>query len=74
MIVLAVTQLGASGSAASISGMSALVGPSGGVLGNLVGAGLGHFLSLPRVFLTIAAAFGVASLLLWMRPLAAPCD
>jgi hypothetical protein len=54
--------------------MSALVGPSGGVLGNLVGAGLGHFLSLPRVFLTIAAAFGVASLLLWMRPLAAPCD
>jgi MFS family permease len=57
-----------------ISGMSALVGPSGGVLGNLVGAGLGHFLSLPRVFLSIAAAFGVASLLLWLRPLSAPRD
>lgn len=50
-----------------ISGMSALVGPSGGVLGNLVGAGLGHFLSLPRVFLSIAVAFGAASVLLWLR-------
>jgi MFS family permease len=50
-----------------ISGMSALVGPSGGVLGNLVGAALGHWLSLPHVFLTIAISFAAAALWLALR-------
>jgi predicted MFS family arabinose efflux permease len=50
-----------------ISGLSALVGPSGGVLGNLVGAALGHWLSLPHVFLVFALAFGGAAAWLAVR-------
>lgn len=51
-----------------VSGMSALVGPSGGVLGNLVGAGLNQWLSLPHVFLLLAAAFGIVAGLALLRP------
>lgn len=50
-----------------ISGLSALVGPSGGVFGNLLGGALGRSFGLPSIFLLLSAAFGVAAVLrLWL--------
>jgi predicted MFS family arabinose efflux permease len=47
-----------------ISGMSALVGPSGGIFGNLLGGMLGRWLSLSHIFVLMAAAFAAAAALL----------
>jgi hypothetical protein len=46
--------------------MSALVGPSGGVLGNLLGGWLSQCVGVPNVFLMIAAGFALASVASWL--------
>jgi predicted MFS family arabinose efflux permease len=53
-----------------VSGFNALVGPTGGVLGGLVGGNAAHWLGLQSVFLLAAAAFllGCGGLLLGRIP------
>jgi MFS family permease len=70
-------RLGARTGHGRISGMSALVGPSGGVLGNLLGGWLATWIGLPNVFLLIAAGFGLAASLSWLgvrQPHASPAS
>jgi predicted MFS family arabinose efflux permease len=45
-----------------VSGLNALVGPSGGVLGGLLGGSVGHWFGLQTVFLLGAGAFALAAL------------
>jgi predicted MFS family arabinose efflux permease len=47
-----------------VSGLSALVGPSGGVLGSLFGGLLGKWVGLPTTFTIAAACFGLGLLAL----------
>jgi hypothetical protein len=58
-------RLGARTGHGRISGMSALVGPSGGVLGNLVGGSLAKWVGLSQVFLLLASGFAVAAWVSW---------
>jgi predicted MFS family arabinose efflux permease len=46
------------------SGLNALAGPSGGVLGSLAGGVLGKWIGLETVFAIVGAAFGLAALVL----------
>jgi predicted MFS family arabinose efflux permease len=48
-----------------VAGLSALVGPSGGLLGSLLGGLLGRWVGLRSTFLIAGAAFGCG--LLWLR-------
>jgi MFS family permease len=57
-------RIGARQGHGKISGMSALVGPSGGLFGNLLGGWLGKWLSLPGAFFVLATGFAVAALLM----------
>jgi predicted MFS family arabinose efflux permease len=50
-----------------VSGLNALVGPSGGVLGGLLGGSLGHWLGLQSVFMIGAGFFVAAGVLLVCR-------
>lgn len=61
-------QIGKSTGYGKVSGLNALVGPSGGVLGGLLGGSVGHWLGLQSVFLLGAGFFLAASLLLARRP------
>jgi predicted MFS family arabinose efflux permease len=57
-------QLGARSGHGKASGLNALAGPSGGVLGSVVGGALGKWVGLANVFCIIGAGFGLAALLL----------
>lgn len=59
-------RLGARTGHGRISGISALVGPSGGVLGNLLGGSLAKWLGLSQVFLLVATGFAVAACVSWL--------
>ena len=50
-------QIGARTGYGRVSGFNALVGPTGSVLGNLLGGNAAHWLGLPGVFLLAAAPF-----------------
>jgi MFS family permease len=60
-------QLGQRAGYGKVSGLSALVGPSGGVLGSVFGGLLGKWVGLPTTFLIAAAGFGLGLLLLLLR-------
>jgi predicted MFS family arabinose efflux permease len=53
-------QIGSSTGYGKVSGFNALVGPTGGVLGGLVGGSAAHWFGLQTVFLLAAGAFSVA--------------
>jgi MFS family permease len=55
-------QIGARTGHGKASGLNALAGPSGGVLGSLAGGALGRWLGLDTAFLIIAAVFALAAL------------
>jgi MFS family permease len=60
-------ELGRQAGYGKISGLSALVGPSGGLLGSLFGGLLGKHVGLPCTFLVAGAGFGLALLGLLRR-------
>jgi MFS family permease len=69
-------QVGARSGHGKASGLNALAGPSGGVLGSLVGGALGRWVGLENVFSLIGLGFGIAALwlgasLLWGQSRAA---
>jgi predicted MFS family arabinose efflux permease len=57
-------QIGARSGHGKASGLNALAGPSGGVLGSLAGGLLGKWVGLGNVFWIVGAGFGLAALLL----------
>lgn len=57
-------QIGARTGHGKASGLNALAGPSGGVLGSLAGGVLGKWIGLENVFALVGAAFGLAALVL----------
>jgi predicted MFS family arabinose efflux permease len=57
-------QIGARTGHGKASGLNAVAGPSGGVIGSLAGGALGKWLGLPNVFLIVAAGFALAALAL----------
>jgi predicted MFS family arabinose efflux permease len=59
-------QIGARTGYGRVSGLNALVGPVGGVLGNLLGGNAARWLGLPGVFLLAAAPFLVGCGWLWV--------
>jgi predicted MFS family arabinose efflux permease len=61
-------QVGARTGYGKVSGLSALVGPSGGVLGSLFGGLLSTWVGLPNTFTIAAACFGLGLLVLALRP------
>jgi predicted MFS family arabinose efflux permease len=61
-------QIGARTGYGKVSGLSALVGPSGGVLGSLFGGLLSTWVGLPTTFTIAAACFGLGLLALALRP------
>jgi predicted MFS family arabinose efflux permease len=70
-------QVGARRGHGKASGLNALAGPSGGVLGSLVGGVLGKWLGLEQVFLLLGVGFGLAALAiggaqLWRRQRSGP--
>jgi hypothetical protein len=60
-------QIGARNGHGKASGLNALAGPSGGVLGSLAGGVLGKWVGLGQVFCIIGAGFGLAALVLAAR-------
>jgi predicted MFS family arabinose efflux permease len=60
-------QLGRQSGYGKVSGLSALVGPSGGVLGSVFGGLLGKWVGLSTTFSIAAIGFGLALLLLALR-------
>lgn len=65
-------QLGSRTGYGKMSGLSALVGPSGGVFGNLLGGLLGKWLGLQHAFLVAAVGFALGLLALSL-PRRQPC-
>lgn len=61
-------ELGRHAGFGKVSGLSALVGPSGGLFGSLFGGLLGKWLSLPATFSLAAAGFGLGLVWLLRRP------
>jgi predicted MFS family arabinose efflux permease len=57
-----------------VSGLTPLVGTSGGLVGSLLGGVLGQVIGLQRVFLVYATAFLALSLLLQRQPSAQPSE
>jgi len=64
-------KLGAHAGYGKVSGLSAWVGPSGGILGSLVGGLLGKWVGLQTTFVIASAGFGLGLLLLVQRQRAA---
>jgi len=60
-------ELGRRAGYGKVSGLSALVGPSGGLLGSLFGGLLGKWVGLPSTFLIAGAGFGLGLLGLLRR-------
>jgi predicted MFS family arabinose efflux permease len=57
-------QIGARTGHGKASGLNALAGPSGGVLGSLAGGVLGKWIGLETVFAIVGALFGLAALVI----------
>jgi predicted MFS family arabinose efflux permease len=60
-------QLGSARGYGRVSGLSALVGPSGGVFGNLLGGLLGKYVGLQSTFMLAAAGFALGFITLRLR-------
>lgn len=61
-------QIGARTGHGKASGLNALAGPSGGILGSLAGGVLGKWVGLETVFSIVGAAFALAAVVLAVNP------